>query len=55
MSDSPKPVLKWAGGKRQLMSVIDENLPIELKEGKITTYWEPMIGGGAVFPRQGAL
>ena len=49
MSDSPKPVLKWAGGKRQLMSVIDENLPIELKEGKIRTYWEPMIGGGAVF------
>lgn len=49
MSASPKPVLKWAGGKRQLMSVIDENLPIELKEGKIRNYWEPMIGGGAVF------
>jgi DNA adenine methylase len=49
MSNSPKPVLKWAGGKRQLLSVIDENLPSELKEGKIRTYWEPMIGAGAVF------
>ena len=44
-----KPVLKWAGGKRQLISQIDEHLPPEISEGKITTYVEPMVGGGAVF------
>ncbi len=44
-----KPVLKWAGGKRQLLSQIDEHLPPGISEGKITTYVEPMIGGGAVF------
>ena len=33
MADTPKPVLKWAGGKRQLINTIDENLPLELKEG----------------------
>ena len=44
-----KPVLKWAGGKRQLLSQIDDHLPPEISEGKITTYVEPMVGGGAVF------
>tara|TARA_B100001564_G_C20641473_1_gene672386 strand:+ start:841 stop:1854 length:1014 start_codon:yes stop_codon:yes gene_type:complete len=46
---SPQPVLKWAGGKRQLLAVIDQELPKELKEGKIKQYFEPMLGGGAVF------
>lgn len=37
------PVLKWVGGKRQLMSEIEVMLP------KIyTTYYEPFVGGGAV-------
>ena len=45
----PKPVLKWAGGKRQLINTIDEYLPEELKNGKITKYFEPMIGGGGMF------
>ena len=49
MADTPKPVLKWAGGKRQLINTIDENLPLELKEGHITKYFEPMVGGAAVF------
>ena len=49
MADTPKPVLKWAGGKRQLINTIDENLPLELKEGQITKYFEPMVGGAAVF------
>ena len=49
MADLPKPVLKWAGGKRQLLDVIDAHLPPEVKSGEITTYVEPMVGGGAVF------
>jgi len=49
MVDTPRPVLKWAGGKRQLLDVIDAHLPPEVKSGDITTYVEPMVGGGAVF------
>ncbi|MBU3197645.1 DNA adenine methylase [Clostridium algidicarnis] len=37
------PVLKWVGGKRQLMSEIENILP-----KTYTTYYEPFIGGGAV-------
>jgi len=37
------PFLKWVGGKRQLMPAISALLP-----KKITTYYEPFIGGGAV-------
>jgi len=49
MADTPRPVLKWAGGKRQLLDVIDAHLPPEVQSGEITTYVEPMVGGGAVF------
>ena len=38
------PVLKWAGGKRQLLPEILKLLP-----SKIDTYYEPFVGGGAVF------
>ena len=44
-----RPFLKWAGGKTQLLSEFSKRLPNELKEGKITRYVEPFIGGGAVF------
>ncbi|NWF89352.1 MAG: DNA adenine methylase [Ignavibacteriaceae bacterium] len=44
-----KPFLKWAGGKGQLLEQIDKHLPIELKKGKIKYYYEPFLGGGAVF------
>lgn len=37
------PVLKWVGGKRQLLDVIKPLLP-----KRITTYCEPFVGGGAV-------
>lgn len=37
------PILKWVGGKRQLLSEISPLLP-----KKITTYVEPFVGGGAV-------
>ena len=44
-----RPFLKWAGGKGQLLQRIQDNAPLELGEGKIKTYVEPFIGGGAVF------
>jgi DNA adenine methylase len=37
------PVLKWVGGKRQLLDTLIPLLP-----QKITTYCEPFVGGGAV-------
>lgn len=43
-----KPFIKWAGGKTQLLSHIDKNLPNDLKNGKIEKYIEPFVGGGAV-------
>ncbi|MEH7336380.1 Dam family site-specific DNA-(adenine-N6)-methyltransferase, partial [Neobacillus drentensis] len=43
-----KPFLKWAGGKTQLLPVINRYLPKELKEGKIKRYIEPFVGSGAV-------
>ncbi|NPA62062.1 MAG: DNA adenine methylase [Methanococci archaeon] len=43
-----KPFLKWAGGKTQILRQIEENLPNDLKEGKIKKYIEPFVGGGAV-------
>ena len=39
----PKPFVKWAGGKRQLISILNENLP-----KTFGTYYEPFIGGGAL-------
>lgn len=37
------PVVKWVGGKRQLLNDITPLLP-----SKFTTYCEPFLGGGAV-------
>ena len=39
-----QPFLKWAGGKRALAPRIARLLPPEFQ-----TYWEPFIGGGALF------
>jgi DNA adenine methylase len=43
------PVLKWAGGKSQLLPVLRKNYPSALKLGDIDTFIEPFVGGGAVF------
>ena len=40
------PVIKWAGGKTQLLPIINERLPNDLHN--IETYIEPFIGGGSV-------
>lgn len=44
-----RPVLKWAGGKGQLLDQIEQKLPLKLKMGGIKRYLEPFVGGGAVF------
>jgi DNA adenine methylase len=41
-----KPYLKWAGGKRQLLSEIKKQLPQNIHN---YTYYEPFVGAGAVF------
>ncbi len=41
-----KPFVKWAGGKRQLLSEIQKHVP---KRFGSYTYYEPFVGGGAVF------
>lgn len=43
-----RPFVKWAGGKSGLLSQINNYYPDELKNGKISCYIEPFVGGGAV-------
>lgn len=47
-----EPIIKWAGGKRQLLNAIRSRIPQEYNR-----YFEPFFGGGAVFfslePRNG--
>ncbi len=40
----PYPFLKWVGGKRALLNELTARLP-----GQIQTYYEPFLGGGALF------
>lgn len=51
VEDKPKPFVKWVGGKRQLLKQFRElNLyPPECFNPESNTYFEPFVGGGAVF------
>ncbi|MFY9483418.1 MAG: DNA adenine methylase [Tissierellaceae bacterium] len=48
MKNDISPFVKWAGGKRQLLPTINENLPKDLINGDIKKYIEPFVGGGAL-------
>jgi DNA adenine methylase len=43
-SATPRPFLKWAGGKTQLLHVLLRHMPSNFKR-----YHEPFVGGGALF------
>ena len=51
ISEKPKPFVKWVGGKRQLLAQFRKlNLyPPEHFDIKKGRYFEPFVGGGAVF------
>lgn len=40
----PQPIVKWVGGKRQLLNVLMKQMP-----ENFGTYYEPFFGGGALF------
>jgi len=44
LPNEPLPFLKWAGGKGQLLEQMDPYFPENFE-----TYFEPFLGGGAVF------
>ena len=51
VSEKPKPFVKWVGGKRQLLRQFrDMGLyPPDAFNPLTNTYFEPFVGGGAVF------
>jgi DNA adenine methylase len=51
ISEKPKPFVKWVGGKRQLIKQFREMglYPPEDFHPIKNTYFEPFVGGGAVF------
>lgn len=49
-TNGSKPFLKWVGGKSQLLTSIDSYLPEEfVSNPNKFKYFEPFVGGGAVF------
>ncbi|MFX1238382.1 MAG: DNA adenine methylase [Promethearchaeota archaeon] len=54
VKELPHPFVKWAGGKRQLLSQMETYFP-----KKYNNYIEPLVGGGAVYfhlkPKQAIL
>lgn len=46
MEPAPKPFVKWAGGKRQLLKTLYDSLPESFSD-----YHEPFVGGGALYFR----
>ncbi len=43
IATTPRPFVKWAGGKRQLIPILNGNIP-----KSFGTYYEPFLGGGAL-------
>lgn len=43
LSYAPRPFVKWAGGKRQLIPVLSQHIP-----KKFGSFFEPFLGGGAM-------
>lgn len=46
MRDMPRPFLKWAGGKRQIVEALVEQAD---RAGRYKRYHEPFVGGGALY------
>jgi DNA adenine methylase len=46
MAGDPAPFVKWAGGKKQLLDLLIKYAPRQF-----ATYFEPFLGGGALFFR----
>lgn len=42
-------ILKWLGGKRQLLPEIKGQLPDFIEDGEVFDYYEPFFGGGALY------
>jgi len=51
VSNRPKPFVKWVGGKRQLLAQFKNYglYPPDKFNPLVNTYFEPFVGGGAVF------
>ena len=43
-----KPIVKWVGGKHQLLDKIKERLPLYFNKYSYQKYYEPFLGGAAV-------
>lgn len=46
IEDTPRPFVKWAGGKGKLLGDLVSRLPADLGAGR---FFEPFVGGGALF------
>lgn len=44
IDEIPKPFVKWVGGKRRILKALHKLLPSDISE-----YYEPFLGGGALF------
>ncbi len=49
VGEVPRPFLKWAGGKGQLLPELVSLIPSRWSDGKLLRYHEPFLGGGAFF------
>lgn len=43
-----KPFVKWAGGKGNLLNILESQLPTDFDSQERATYVEPFVGGGAM-------